>query len=40
MANKARNNFQELPRDLGPNSNCRAREAAGMPVQPRRPLPS
>lgn len=46
MANKARNNIQESLRDLGPNSNyasteavSAAKEAAGTPVPPCRPLP-
>ncbi|GAA3052938.1 hypothetical protein GCM10020229_75640 [Kitasatospora albolonga] len=46
MANKARNNVQESLRDLGPDSNyarteavSAAKEAAGTPLPPCRPLP-
>ncbi|WP_345675606.1 prealbumin-like fold domain-containing protein [Yinghuangia aomiensis] len=46
MANKARNNIQESLRDLGPDSNYErseavsvAREAAGTPAPPCKPLP-
>ncbi|RAJ44663.1 hypothetical protein K353_01239 [Kitasatospora sp. SolWspMP-SS2h] len=46
MANKARNNVQESLRDLGPDSNYArtetvgaAKEAAGTPLPPCRPLP-
>ncbi|MGW4809784.1 prealbumin-like fold domain-containing protein [Kitasatospora sp. NPDC004272] len=46
MANKARNNVQESLRDLGPDSNYTrtesvgaAKEAAGTPLPPCRPLP-